>query len=151
MTSGLPTTVIALMTRLDGWQADDVFRSKLIALMPGLKERAKTLVELGRGAAFLLARRPLACDEKASQLLNEESRALLSRLVHRLEAGNDWEIAEIEATIRAFAEEENLKLGKVAQPLRAAVTGSTVSPPIFDVLATLGREESIGRIKDQAA
>lgn len=147
----LADEVIALMTRLDGWQADDVFRSKLIALMPGLKERAKTLVELGRGAAFLLARRPLACDEKASQLLNDESRALLSRLVHRLEAGNDWEIAEIEATIRAFAEEENLKLGKVAQPLRAAVTGSTVSPPIFDVLATLGREESIGRIKDQAA
>jgi len=147
----LADETIALMTRLDGWQADDAFRSKLIALMPGLKERAKTLVELGRGAAFLLARRPRACDEKASQLLNEESRALLSRLVPRLEAGNDWEIAEIEATIRAFAEEENLKLGKVAQPLRAAVTGSTVSPPICDVLATLGRDESIGRIKDQAA
>ncbi|MDZ4382871.1 MAG: glutamate--tRNA ligase [Parvibaculum sp.] len=147
----LADEVIALMTRLDGWQADDAFRSKLIALMPGLKERAKTLVELGRGAAFLLARRPLACDEKASQLLNEEARALLSRLVLRLEALNEWEIAEIEATIRAFAEEENLKLGKVAQPLRAAVTGSTVSPPIFDVLATLGRDESIGRIKDQAA
>ena len=147
----LADETIALMTRLDGWQTDDVFRSKLIALMPGLKERAKTLVELGRGVAFLLARRPLACDEKANQLLNDESRALLSRLVPRLEARNVWEIAEIEATIRAFAEEENLKLGKVAQPLRAAVTGSTVSPPIFDVLATLGRDEAIGRIKDQAA
>lgn len=147
----LADETIALMTRLDGWQTDDVFRSKLIALMPGLKERAKTLVELGRGAAFLLARRPLACDEKATQLLNDESRALLSRLIPRLEARNVWEIAEIEATIRAFAEEENLKLGKVAQPLRAAVTGSTVSPPIFDVLATLGRDEAIGRIKDQAA
>jgi glutamyl-tRNA synthetase len=127
-------------------------RRKIIHSPQGISEQAwKTLVELGRGAAFLLARRPLVCDEKASQLLNEESRSLLSRLVHRLEAGNDWEIAEIEATIRAFAEEENLKLGKVAQPLRAAVTGSTVSPPIFDVLVTLGREESIGRIKDQAA
>lgn len=142
---------IALMTRVDGWQTDAVFRSKLLALMPGLKERAKTLVELGRGAAFLLARRPLTCDDKASQLLNDESRALLSRLALRLEARNDWALEDIEATVRAFAEEENLKLGKVAQPLRAAVTGSTVSPPIFDVLATLGREESLGRIKDQAA
>ena len=68
-----------------------------------------------------------------------------------MEKGADDDIEDIEATVRAFAEEENLKLGKVAQPLRAAVTGSTVSPPIFDVLATLGREETLGRIKDQAA
>ncbi|MEP2828167.1 glutamate--tRNA ligase [Parvibaculum sp.] len=142
---------ISLMTRLEGWEADEIFRSKLLALMPALKERAKTLVELGRGAAFLLARRPLVCDDKATQLLTDESRALLSRLALRLEAQNDWTLEEVEAAVRAFAEEENLKLGKVAQPLRAAVTGSTVSPPIFDVLATLGREESLGRIKDQAA
>ncbi|MEQ8741189.1 MAG: glutamate--tRNA ligase, partial [Hoeflea sp.] len=83
--------------------------------------------------------------------LNPEARALLARLASRLEAHNDWALSAIEETIRSFAEEENLKLGKVAQPLRAAVTGSTVSPPIFDVLATLGREEALGRIKDQAA
>ncbi|MBO6635550.1 glutamate--tRNA ligase [Parvibaculum sp.] len=147
----LADDTIALMTRLNGWKTDDAFRNKLVALMPGLKERAKTLVELGQGAAFLLAQRPLSFDDKALQLLNPEARALLARLVSRLEAHNDWALAEIEATIRSFAEEENLKLGKVAQPLRAAVTGSTVSPPIFDVLATLGREEAIGRIKDQAA
>ena len=142
---------IALMTRLEGWHTDETFRAKLLALMPGLKERAKTLVELGRGAAFLLARRPLTCDEKANQLLTGETRALLTRLAQRLEERHDWALEDIEATVRAFAEEENLKLGKVAQPLRAAVTGSTVSPPIFDVLATLGREETLGRIKDQAA
>ena len=147
----LADETIALMTHLNGWKTDEAFRQKLIALMPGLKERAKTLVELGQGAAFLLAQRPLSFDDKALQLLNPEARALLARLVSRLEAHNDWALAEIEATIRSFAEEENLKLGKVAQPLRAAVTGSTVSPPIFDVLATLGREEALGRIKDQAA
>lgn len=147
----LADDTIALMTRLNGWKTDDVFRNKLIGLMPGLKERAKTLVELGQGAAFLLARRPLSFDDKAIQLLNPEARALLARLASRLEAHNDWALAAIEETIRSFAEEENLKLGKVAQPLRAAVTGSTVSPPIFDVLATLGREEALGRIKDQAA
>lgn len=147
----LADDTIALMSRLDGWATDESFRLKLIALMPGLKERAKTLVELGKSAAFLLARRPLTCDDKALQLLNPEARSLLARLASRLESRNDWEVSEIEATVRSFAEDENLKLGKVAQPLRAAVTGSTVSPPIFDVLATLGREEALGRIKDQAA
>lgn len=147
----LANDTISLMTRLDGWTADAAFRAKLVALMPGLKERAKTLVELGKSAAFLLAQRPLSCDGKALQLLNPDARALLARLAGRLETGNDWAADKIEATVRAFAEEENLKLGKVAQPLRAAVTGSTVSPPIFDVLATLGREEALGRIKDQAA
>lgn len=147
----LADETIALMTRLNGWKTDDVFRKKLVALMPSLKERAKTLVELGQGAAFLLAQRPLSCDDKAAQLLNAEARALLARLASRLERHNDWELEQIEAEIRAFAEEENLKLGKVAQPLRAAVTGSTVSPPIFDVLATLGRDEALARIKDQAA
>ncbi|MFN4355558.1 glutamate--tRNA ligase [Parvibaculum sp.] len=147
----LADETIALMARLNGWKTDDAFRQKLIALMPGLKERAKTLVELGQGAAFLLAQRPLSCDDKAAQLLNAEARALLARLVSRLETHNDWQLEHIEAEIRAFAEEENLKLGKVAQPLRAAVTGSTISPPIFDVLATLGRDEALARIKDQAA
>lgn len=139
------------MERLEGWKSDAAFRDKLIASMPGLKERAKTLIEIGHGAAFLRAQRPIALDDKASQLLNGEARALLKRLLDRLEVRNDWAVGDIEAAVRSFAEDENLKLGKVAQPLRAAVTGSSVSPPIFDVLATLGRDEALGRIRDQAA
>lgn len=147
----LADETIALMERVEQWTVDAAFRDKLIAAMPGLKERAKTLLEIGHGAAFLRAQRPIALDDKASQLLNSEARALLKRLLDRLEVRNDWVVEEIEATVRCFAEDENLKLGKVAQPLRAAVTGSSVSPPIFDVLATLGRDEALGRIKDQAA
>jgi glutamyl-tRNA synthetase len=147
----LTDETIALMARLKGWKTDDAFRQKLLGLMPALKERAKTLVELGESVAFLLAQRPLSFDDKAQQLLTEDARALLGRLASRLEADNDWELEKIEATIRTVAEEEGLKLGKVAQPLRAAVTGSTVSPPIFDVLAILGREEALARIRDQAA
>lgn len=147
----LTDETIALMARLKGWKTDAAFRQKLLDLMPALKERAKTLVELGEGVAFLLARRPLSFDDKAQQLLTDDARALLGRLASRLEADNDWELEKIEATIRTVAEEEGLKLGKVAQPLRAAVTGSTVSPPIFDVLAILGREEALARIRDQAA
>ncbi|HUD51016.1 glutamate--tRNA ligase [Parvibaculum sp.] len=151
----LADETIALMGRLGHWAdggnfgAD--FRAKLIAAMPGLKERAKTLLDLGRGAEFLRAKRPIPLDDNARKLLNDEGRALLRRLLAAFETRQDWAVDEIETTVREFAEAENLKLGKVAQPLRAAVTGSSVSPPIFDVLATLGREESLGRIRDQAA
>jgi glutamyl-tRNA synthetase len=147
----LADETLALMSRLHGWNENAEFRTKFIAAMPGIKERAKTLFDVARGAEFLRAQRPLKLDESAGKLLDANARALLGRLLPQLEGRNEWVAASIEAEVRAFAEAENLKLGKVAQPLRAAVTGSSVSPPIFDVLATLGREESLGRIKDQAA
>ncbi|MBI1261807.1 MAG: glutamate--tRNA ligase [Rhizobiales bacterium] len=147
----LADDTLALMVRLHGWVETADLRQKLIAAMPGLKERAKTLIELGQGAAYLTATRPLSLDDKATKLLDVETQMMLGRLLPQLEALNDWSAEACEAVVRAFAEAETLKLGKVAQPLRAALTGSAVSPPIFDVLATLGREEALGRIKDQAA
>lgn len=143
----LADEVIALMTRLDGWQADDVFRSKLIALMPGLKERAKTLVELGRGAAFLLKNSPIEMEGKAKQLLNDESIGLLGELLPKLEALTTWQASQIENEVRNFAVNKDVKLGKIAQPLRAANTGATTSPPIFDVMEVLGASESLTRIR----
>ncbi|MGB5093867.1 MAG: glutamate--tRNA ligase [Parvibaculum sp.] len=147
----LADDTLALMARLQGWDATPELRAKLIEAMPGLKERAKTLIELGKAARFLIAQRPLALDESATKLLNDEAKGILARLLPSLEALHDWTAEDSEGVVRAFAESENLKLGKVAQPLRAALTGSSVSPPIFDVLATLGRDEALGRIKDQAA
>ena len=116
-----------------------------------MKERAKTLVELAENARYLFDARPLALDAKASELLNEAARARLSALLPRLEATADWSAQATEATVRAFAEETGAKLGQVAQPLRAALTGRGASPGIFDVLVALGREESLARIADQAA
>src|SRR5690606_38999750 len=120
---------------------DDISRARLKASMPGLKERAKTLVELVNGAAYLFAKRPLKLQEKAAKLLDENARAMLEKLAERLQTVAAWDAASIEAEVRAFAESEDLKLGKVAQPIRAAVTGSAVSPPVFDVMAVLGRDE----------
>ena len=100
--------------------------------------------------AFLATERPLAMDEKAQALLDGEARARLARLSAIL-ACMPWTNADLEASIRAFAEAEGVKLGKVAQPLRAAITGSASSPPVFDVLVALGRDESLGRIGDQTA
>lgn len=125
-------------------------RAQLLAAMPGLKERAKTLVELLDSAEFLFAERPLAIEEKAAALLTPEARAHLGKLLPALETA-EWTAAATEAVVRAYALEAGVKLGAVAQPLRAALTGRTTSPPIFDVLTVLGREESLGRLKDQAA
>jgi glutamyl-tRNA synthetase len=125
--------------------------AKLLAAMPGLKERAKTLVELQHSAGFLFATRPLAMEDKARALLDDGGREVIGKLLPELQAAGEWAVEPLEAAVRAFAEAQDLKLGKVAQPLRAALTGSTQSPPIFDVLAVLGREESLGRLADQAA
>jgi glutamyl-tRNA synthetase len=129
---------------------DAAARTRIVALMPAFKERAKTLVELFQAMRFLVASRPLMMDEKAAALLDAEARTLLGRLRVALSSAN-WNAADLEAAVRAFSEAEGVKLGKVAQPLRAALTGSAASPPIFDVLAALGREESLSRIQDQSA
>src|SRR6266478_5514003 len=125
-------------------------RNKLLAAMGGLKERAKTLVELADGARFILAERPLALDDKAAALLTAEARGLLGELSEDLKTLEPWSAETTEQAVRAFAERKGLKLGSVAQPLRAALTGRTTSPPIFDVLAVLGKSESLGRLEDQA-
>ncbi len=128
---------------------DAVMRSKLLAAMPGLKERAKTLVELLDGAMFLFAERPLAMDAKAAEILSK-SDGVLPALLPRLEALDSWSPATTEAAVRAYAEEMGAKLGLVAQPLRAALTGRATSPGIFDVLQVLGRDESLSRLRDQS-
>ncbi len=123
---------------------------KLRVAMPGLKERAKTLVELFEASRFLWASRPLEINAAAKVLLTPEAKALTAALVPELEALSEWTAGAVEAVVRAYAERGGQKLGAVAQPLRAALTGRTTSPPIFDVLAVLGREESLARLRDQA-
>ena len=122
----------------------------LTRAMPVLKPRAKDLNELAAGAAFLFAQRPLPLDAKAESLLTDEARALLATLHDRLAAEPDWDLAPLEASLKALAEERGLGLGKLAQPLRAALTGQGTSPGIFDVLVLLGRDESLARISAQA-
>jgi glutamyl-tRNA synthetase len=124
---------------------------KLRQAMPGLKERAKTLVELLEGARFLFASRPLALDAKAADVLQHGGRAHLAALTTALEGLPAWTAQSTEDAVRAYAEHAGVKLGQAAQPLRAALTGRTVSPGVFDVLAVLGREESLGRLRDQAS
>lgn len=122
----------------------------LTQAMPVLKTRARSIDELAEGAAFLFAVRPLEMTDKAAGLLDDESRALLAQISARLRGENDWTTEALEANLKQMAEELELGLGKLAQPLRAALTGTTTSPGIFDVLVLLGREEAIARIDAQA-
>ncbi len=128
---------------------DNTMRQKLLAAMPGLKERAKTLIELAEGARFLFAVRPLPMDAKAADILAKGGAATLAVILPRLAALSEWSAASTENVVRAFAEETGAKLGQAAQPLRAALTGRLVSPGVFDVLEVLGREESLARLADR--
>jgi glutamyl-tRNA synthetase len=124
-------------------------KDRLRAAMPGLKPRAKTVVELAENARFYVERRPIPIDDKARALLDEAARRRLAEIAPRL-AGADWSAPTLEEAVRRFAEEHGLKLGAAAQPLRAALAGSTTSPGIFDVMAVLGREETLARLADVA-
>jgi len=121
----------------------------LVRAMPELKARAHTLHELADGARFLFASRPIEPDEPAAALLTPETRSSLAAAHGALAALAEWDATSVEAAIREVAEAEGVKLGKLAQPLRAALTGRTTSPGIFDVLALLGKDESLARIADQ--
>jgi glutamyl-tRNA synthetase len=131
-----------------GQTVDEEGRRRLLAGMPGLKECAKTLLELAAAAAFYVRPRPLALDDKALKQVSGEGAAVLARLRERLAVVEPWDRESLEADVRAFAEAEGLKLGKAAQPLRAALTGSTVSPPVFEVMEILGRAETLARLDE---
>ena len=139
----------ARLADLVGDRLPEADKDLLIRAMPELKARAHTINELADGARFLFASRPLDVDEAAGALLTPEARQLLAAAHNSLAALAKWDGESLEAAIREVAESHGVKLGKLAQPLRAALTGRTTSPGIFDVLALLGRDESLGRIADQ--
>jgi glutamyl-tRNA synthetase len=134
-----------------GAAVDPAGQQRLRDGMAGLKPRAKTLVELAEIAAFYVRPRPLPLAEAAAKQLDADARARLAALRQALAAVQDWNAATLEAVVRSAAEAAGAKLGALAQPLRAALTGSVTSPPIFEVMQTLGREESLGRLDDVSA
>ncbi len=124
-------------------------RNWLILAMGSLKERAKTLLDIAKGAEFIFEKRPIPLEEKAARLLDEDAKSAISEILPRFQALETWNSDTISDTIRSFAEEKGLKLGQVAQPIRAALTGKATSPGAFDVLKIFGKSESIARLQDQ--
>ncbi len=132
----------------DGLALDQKAVTRLEAAMPGLKPRATTLVDLTAAARFYVRPRPIPFEEKAAKLLDADALARISALLPAFQSLENWEEAAIEALVREEAERADLKLGKLAQPLRAALTGSTASPSLFEVITVLGREETLLRLQD---
>ncbi len=129
-----------------GQAVDDAGRERLRAALPGLKPRAETLRALAENAAFYLRESPLPLTGKAAKLLSPEARGYLGQLQGVLAGQDDWSATALESLMREFADSRELKLGAIAQPLRAALTGSTASPGLFEVMAVLGRAECLNRL-----
>jgi glutamyl-tRNA synthetase len=124
--------------------------ARVRAGMDGLKARAETLEQLADNALFYVRPRPIPMEDKAAKLLTAEARAHLRNLLSPL-AASDWSLAGLETAVRDYAAAQGVKLGQVAQPLRAALTGSLASPGIFEVMVILGRAETLARIEDSSA
>ncbi|WP_455466698.1 glutamate--tRNA ligase [Bartonella sp. B39] len=135
---------LKIIERLDEQRRDQFFKA-----IPNLKERSKTLCELIDNASFIFTQRPLLLDEKAQTLLDKNGLAILENIYHALKACPSWDTETLSETLRSYAQTQDIKLGAVAQPLRAALTGRATSPGIFDVLILLGRDEALNRINDQ--
>ncbi|NQU60351.1 MAG: glutamate--tRNA ligase, partial [Rhodospirillales bacterium] len=133
--------------KLDGKMAIET-ESRLLRGMPGLKDRAKTLLELSENAEIYAMLRPLPLDGKATEILDGEGRGHLQKLHEILSELDDWTDDSIQDQTKAYADSVDIKLGKAAQPLRAGLTGRTVSPSIFEVMEILGRDETLARLED---
>lgn len=147
---------IMVATAQEVGRADDVAgltanKDTVLAALPELQPRAKTVLELIDLAQFIYATRPIAPDAAAAALLTDDARVVLSSIADTLGGLDEWSVPSIDAAMRRLAEVKGLKLGKLAQPLRAALTGRTVSPGIFEVMVLIGRDESMARLKDQIA
>ncbi len=139
--------VVDRLTAIGDVSVDETARDRIRRGMDGLKARARTVNELADNARFYAASVPLTFDDKARSLLDESSRSMLAELADLLRGSELFDEAAVEALVRQFADERELKLGKIAQPLRAAITGTSTSPGIFEVLAVLGQAESLHRIE----
>jgi glutamyl-tRNA synthetase len=147
----LANLVIPRLEAALGGPIDSAGRERLLRGMDGLKQRAKTLVEMAEIAQFYVQPKPLPMAEAAAKLLDAPARGRLAELRGRLAQAGTWAAAGLEAAVREAAEAGGVKLGALAQPLRAALTGSTTSPPIFEVMEVLGREETLARLDDTVA
>lgn len=140
--------IVPRLEKERGTALDNDAKALLLGAMDSLKQRAKTVNELAQSALFYVQPRPLALDEKAARQLDGDARQVLEDLVTRIEKAENFSRASLEDIARIYSEEREIKLGKVAQPLRAALSGSTVSPPIFEVMELLGKQESVARLRD---
>ncbi len=141
--------VIPFLQPLIGRNVDELGKARLLAGMNGLKQRAKTLLELADMARLYVEFRPLQMDEKANKVLRDEGGFQIVRsLLPLFEDAKEWKADPLQDIAKQYSESTDTKLGKVAQPLRAGLSGRTISPSVFEMMEVLGKEESLARLKD---
>jgi len=126
----------------------ETHKKQLLHGMPGLKKRAKNMIELADSAKLYIINRPIDLDESARDILDKGGRDTIRALLPKFEAETGWTHDDLQQLCKEYTEASGLKLGAVAQPLRAALSGKTVSPGVFEVMEILGKEESLGRLND---
>ncbi len=139
----------AYLAATDAPALTEAQRDELLKAMPLVKEKAKSFTHIIEKAHFVLTERPIVQDEKALSTLDNVSRSILKELTPRLQTAT-WDRENLEGVVTEFAQAHGLGLGKIAQPLRAVLAGRMSSPSVFDMMITLGRDESLGRITDAA-
>lgn len=145
----LTELVIPFIESQTGHSVDELGKARLQHGMEGLKQRAKTLIELADMAKLYVLPRPLPFDEKATKVLKEDGgNALVADMLPLFEQATEWKAEPLQDIARQYSEDKETKLGKVAQPLRAGLSGRTVSPSVFEMMEVLGKEESLARLKD---
>lgn len=143
----LATLITPLIEQKLGHPISQIAEIRLAKGMNGLKQRAKTLLELADSALFYAVSTPLSFTDKAEQILVDGGRNLVKEVAVLLDNTPSWEEHSLEETVKQFAVEKDIKLGNIAQAIRVATTGSTISPSIFEVLAVLGKDEAMTRLR----
>jgi glutamyl-tRNA synthetase len=142
------TDLVVKIHKSRDWPLHDGDRAILVRTIPLVRDGAKTTLELADLTVFAIRKRPLELPEKARAMLNDETRARLSRLRDQLAKAGDWSVPALEAQLRAFAEAEGVEMGKFGPALRACLSGGSPAPDLAGALVSVGREESLVRLDD---
>jgi glutamyl-tRNA synthetase len=146
--AGRLTALVSEVHRSRDWPLRDADQAILERTIPLVRDGAKTILELADATVFVLKQRPLELPEKALGMLNDETRARLSRLRDSLAEATAWRVPDLEAHLRAFAESEGVGMGKFGPALRAVLSGGSPAPDLAGALVALGESESLGRLDD---
>ena len=140
--------LVDLVINCRQWTVNNEHKNILLKAMNGLKQRAKTIVELAENAAFYVAQRPIKLDEKAKAIIEKGGREIIAGILPELEKCSDWNHDSLQQLCKDYGEKIGQKLGNIAQPLRSAICGKTTSPSMFEVMEILGKKETTLRLKD---
>lgn len=147
--TSVETMVADTASEFDADFLNEERKRKLSAALPVVKQRAETLNDLIHDAGFMFAKRPLSIDEKAQSILDDGGKEVIGNILPVLEGLEDWTHDAIENLVKAELDRTGLKMGKLFQPLRAALVGKTNAPGVYDILLLLGKDESVARLRDQ--